>query len=302
MRMEWLGECSTYAGLAEAMNAGIYLIPQMTRRQFQQVILNPIETADGMISSNLLDRMLNDLGGRSDQLPVLQHALMRLWDLQQHGKPIDIAEYEKIGTLSNCLSNHAEQVFNELREPQKKITELVFRSITQVNKNRKMRRPRPFSELASLPGVNVTELKAVIEAFRRQDRAFLFTSEGSLEPQSLIDISHEALIRQWARLTKWVEEEADLEVRLGRLKEDAAEWYRNERKDKGALYRGYKLQKIEEMRPQIEGMTRELDFLRASRRSERSAKIFRNGSLFLPLAIVVIVALGLARIWWLPKK
>ncbi len=293
MRMEWLSECSTYVGLAEAINEGIYLVPQMSRRQFQQVILDPIETANAMITTTLLDRMLNDLGGRSDQLPVLQHALMRLWERKRPGEPIDIADYEAVGTCSNCLSNHAEEVFAELSVQQKKVAELLFRSITQVYKNRKIRRPRPFRELADLPGMNALELKAVIEAFRQPGRSFLFTSEGPLGPDSVIDISHEALMRQWTRLKSWVEEEAELEARLGRLREDAAEWDRNGR-DRSALYSGYRLQKAEELRPLLQGADPVLDFLLASRKSERWTKIWRRGSLFLPLLLIVVIALGIA--------
>ncbi|HEY4931569.1 MAG TPA: AAA family ATPase [Terriglobales bacterium] len=289
MRMEWLSECATYVGLAEAINEGIYLVPQMSRRQFQQVILNPIDKANGAITTTLLDGMLNDLGGRSDQLPVLQHALMRLWERRRPGEPIDIADYDAVGTFSNCLSNHAEEIFAELSAQQQKVAELLFRSITQVYKNRKIRRPRPFSELASVPGMDATELKAVIEAFGRQGRSFLFTSEGPLGPSSVMDISHEALMRQWGRLAAWVEDEAEQEARLGRLREDAAEWDRTGRKDRSVLYGGYKLQKAEEVRPRLTDSKTEGDFLRASRKAERSAKLLRGGALFLPLLLLVAV-------------
>jgi hypothetical protein len=79
MRLEWLSECFTYTGLAEAMNEGLYLVPQMSRRQFQESLLGPMESAGGAITGALLDRMLNDLDRKSDQLPVLGHALMRMW-------------------------------------------------------------------------------------------------------------------------------------------------------------------------------------------------------------------------------
>jgi energy-coupling factor transporter ATP-binding protein EcfA2 len=291
VRMEWLSECATYVGLAEAINEGIYLVPQMSRRQFQQVILNPIDKANGAITTTLLDRMLNDLGGRSDQLPVLQHALMRLWDRRRPGEPIDIADYDAVGTFSNCLSNQAEDVFNELNGEQQKVAELLFRSITQVYKNRKIRRPRPFSELASVPGMDATELKTVIEAFGRQGRSFLFTSEGLLGPSSVIDISHEALMRQWGRLAAWVEDEAEQEARLGRLQDDAAEWDRTGGKDRSLLYSGYKLQKAEEVRPRLRDSKIESDFLLASRKAERSARLLRNGALFLPLLLIVVAVL-----------
>ena len=294
MRMEWLSECATYVGLAEAINEGIYLVPQMSRRQFQQVILNPIDKANGEITTALLDGMLNDLGGRSDQLPVLQHALMRLWERRRPGEPMGNPDYEAVGTFSKCLSNQAEEVFNELNGDQQKVAELLFRSITQVYKNRKIRRPRPFSELASLPGMDATELKAVIEAFGRQGRSFLFTSEGPLEPASVIDISHEALMRQWGRLSGWVEDEAEQEARLVRLQEDAAEWNRTGRKDRSLLYSGYKLQKAEEVRPRLADSKTESDFLLASRKVERSARRLRNGVLFLPLLLIVVLAQGFA--------
>ena len=103
MRMEWLSECTTYIGLAEAITQGIYMVPQMSRRQFQQVILNPIEASGGLIATTLVDRMLNDVGDRSDQLPVLQHALMRLWERRKPGEALNIDGYEKVGTLSHCL-------------------------------------------------------------------------------------------------------------------------------------------------------------------------------------------------------
>lgn len=57
------------------MNRGEYLIPRMTREQFKQSIEGPIRVAGGTITPRLLQRLLNDLGDQTDQLPCLQHAL-----------------------------------------------------------------------------------------------------------------------------------------------------------------------------------------------------------------------------------
>jgi hypothetical protein len=54
--------------------------PRMTRQQRQQAIEGPIRLFGGSISPRLLDRALNDVGDKSDQLPVMQHALMRTWE------------------------------------------------------------------------------------------------------------------------------------------------------------------------------------------------------------------------------
>jgi hypothetical protein len=290
MRMEWLSECATYVGLAEAINEGIYLVPQMSRRQFQQVILSPIEAARGTITTAVVNRMLNDLGGKSDQLPILQHALMRLWERRQDGEPLEIADYERVGTFSKCLSSHAEEVYGGLSNVQKKVAEVLFRSITQVYKNRKVRRPRSFGELAVLPGVDSTQLKAVIEAFSRQGRSFLFTTEGPLAPSSVVDVSHEALMRQWSRLGGWVEDEAEEQSRISRLEQDASEWDRGKRKDHSALYRGYKLQRAQALASRVEEFGSALAFLKASSRAQRSRRVLQIG-LFTLASISVVVGL-----------
>jgi hypothetical protein len=268
MRLEWLNECATYIGLAEAINEGIYLVPQMSRRQFREVILEPIEAANGSITAMLLDRMLNDLDGRTDQLPVLQHALMRLWQRRKKGEPLGIPDYDRIGTFSGCLSSHAQEIFSTLDVPQQQAVEELFRSITQVVKNRKVRRPRPLGDIAADTQLPLEQLKKVVETFRQEGRSFLVATVGELTEHSIIDISHEALIRQWKQLSQWVDDEADIQARIGRLEDTAAEWNKDRRLYRAALYRGLVLYRAEKLRPRLKpgGLAR--DFLKASRRAE----------------------------------
>ena len=50
-----------------------------------------------------------------------------------------------------------------------------------------------------------------------------------------MDISHEALIRQWDRLKQWVEDEAASRRAMDQLERDAEDWSR--RSDQGDDYR-----------------------------------------------------------------
>jgi phospholipase C len=273
MRLEWLAECAAYPGLAEAMNEGLYIVPQMTRRQFQQAILGPVEAAKGSITSGLLDRLLNDIDGRTDQLPVLQHALMRMWPQRVEGKPLDSALYDAVGTFSNSLSGHAEEIFSSLNPEEQKAAEWLFRSITQVFKNRRVRRPRPLGEIADSTPARFDDLKRVVKAFAKEGRSFLVTTPGELTEASVIDISHEAIIRQWNRLEKWVADEADTLSRIAHLEEDVGDWERGERKNRAVLYRGSVLARAEQLRPRLKHPSGALDFLHASRRADRVRRI-----------------------------
>lgn len=293
MRLEWLGECAGYPGLAEAINEGLYLVPEMTRRQLRQAILEPLESAGGHITSALLDRMLNDLDGKSDQLPVLQHALMRLWQQGTPGETFDAAAYESVGTFSHCLSNHAEEVFSELTAPQQSFAERLFRSITQINRNRKIRRPRPVSDILAITGVSLAELAPVLEAFSRPGRSFLLTTQGVLTPHSIVDISHEALIRQWNRLSAWVDHEAEIEARLRRLTEDSADWDRDRKRSQSCLYTGSRLLRAEELQPSLDPFGTPLAFLKESRRQRFWHLVWTRGLSGGALLIIVGLAFAL---------
>src|SRR4030095_940401 len=80
MRSDYLGDCAEIPGLAEAVNKGEYLIPRLGRDQKRDAIEKPIGGGGAKISSLLVQRLLNDVGDEPDQLPVLQHALMRMWE------------------------------------------------------------------------------------------------------------------------------------------------------------------------------------------------------------------------------
>ena len=66
------------------------------------------------------------------------------------------------------------------------------------------------------------EVIAVIDVFRSGGRSFLMPpSDVSLQRDTIIDISHESLIRNWQRLRTWVNEEAQ-SARIYRRLADAA--------------------------------------------------------------------------------
>ncbi len=292
MRLEWLSECATYIGVAEAINQGLYLVPQMSRRQFQQTILNPIEAAQGRITAALLDRMLNDLDARTDQLPVLEHALMRMWARCRRGEQLDLPVYQEIGTLANCLSDHAEEIYTGLKPEEQFAAEPLFRSITQVSKNRRVRRPRPLGEICTLTGMPPANLKTAVEAFREEGRSFLMTTPGPLTEASVIDLSHEALIRQWGRLGRWTDDEADAQAKVSRLEDIAAEWDRGGRQDKSLLYRGSALRKARELRGRLASGSSGLVFLDASQTADFWNRFFWRASLISIVLILVTAAVG----------
>jgi WD40 repeat protein len=229
MRSDFLGDCSIFWDLPEAINEGQYLIPRLTREQRSEAITGPVAVCGGEIAPRLVNRLLNDMGDNPDQLPILQHALMRAWDRwkedRREDEPVDLRHYEAIGEMASALSWHADEAFNELPDDRsRKIAEKIFKALTEKGQdNREVRRPTVLKDLSALAEAGQSEVVAVIETFRKPGRSFLMPpAETPLGEDSLIDISHESLIRNWNKLEEWVEDEARSARIYRRLAETAA--------------------------------------------------------------------------------
>lgn len=230
MRSDFIGDCSQFPELTHVINRSHYLIPQMTRDQQRLAIEGPVAVGGGKITKRLVQQLLNDVGNNPDQLPVLQHALMRTWnywiDNQEPDEAIDLRHYIAIGKISEALSQHANEAFTELDAHDKAICEVLFKALTEKGAdNQGIRRAVKLGEIASISGVSQQELISVIERFREPGRSLLMPpSSVELDEDSIIEISHESLMRIWQRLRNWVEEEADSAQMYKRLSE-AAEMY-----------------------------------------------------------------------------
>ncbi len=228
MRSDYLGDCAQFRGLPEAMNDSQYLIPRMNRDERRQAIEGPIGVGGGRISQRLVQRLLNDVGEDPDQLPVLQHALMRTWQhweqRRQEGSPLDLPDYDAIGTMTRALSLHADEAYHELNtDRSQRIAQKIFKRLTERGADsREIRHPTQLGELCAVAAAQPGEVIEVIDKFRNPTRSFLMPPFGSsIENGSVIDISHESLIRKWKRLTTWVDEEADSRAMYLRLADAA---------------------------------------------------------------------------------
>lgn len=260
MRSDFLGDCALFRGLPEAINDSQYLTPRLTREQTREAIIGPARVCGGNVDSFLVNRLLNDFGPDPDQLPLLQHALMRMWERAlaralsagERTQPpglariastvtVTLRDYLDLGGLKLALSNHADEVLAELTPQQQQIAEVMFRSLTERGVGqRDTRAPARLWEVAAVAGVTLEVVMPVVEAFRRADRSFIMPPvETALTPETLLDIGHESLIRQWRRLGEWVEREARSAALYQRLKQTAQLW----RKGEAALWRNPDLER-----------------------------------------------------------
>ena len=231
MRSDFIGDCAQFPELTRKINDSHYLIPQMTRDQKRRAIEGPVAVGGARISPRLTQQLLNDLGDNPDQLPILQHALMRTWSYWANYRDVedeslDLKHYEAIGTMSEALSMHANEAYDELEDDQKHVCEALFKAITEKRgENFGIRRPTRLNEIAAIADVSEEDVIAVLEKFREPGRSLLTPAHGTpLTSRSMVDISHESLMRIWVRLKNWVDDEAEAVQMYMRLSEAAAQY------------------------------------------------------------------------------
>ena len=228
MRSDFLGECAQFLGLAEAINDGQYLVPRLTRQEIRAAIEGPVGVAEATITPVLVTRLLNDVGDNPDQLSILQHALNRTWanwenECKAQG-PLDLRHYEAVGGMADALNRHAEGAFSELGSDERKsLTERIFKALTDWSTDpRGIRRPTCLAQLCAICGATQDKVESVLEVFRKPSRSFLMPPAGeALVVDTVIDISHESLMRVWERLKRWGDEEARSARTYRRLAETA---------------------------------------------------------------------------------
>ncbi|PSB24622.1 hypothetical protein [Stenomitos frigidus] len=235
MRSDFLGECAQFRDLPETMNDSQYLIPRMTRDQQRQAIEAPVAVGGATITPRLVSRLLNDVGDNPDQLPILQHALMRTWDYwtahHEGNEPIDVPDYETIGGMERALSQHGDELYDGLPDDQaRQRATWLFQCLTEKGADgRGIRRPTRLRDAGAIADASDADIIAIVEAFRTRSGTFLTPPLPTpLQADSMLDISHESLMRVWQRLDGWVEAESQ-SAQIYRRLADTAVLYQQQR-------------------------------------------------------------------------
>ena len=220
MRSDFLGHAVAIHGLAEAINSGIYLTPRLGTEQIRSVITSPLALVGGSIDPVLANRLVNTLSGE-DELPVLEHALLRMWDRAKAAgrTSIEAEDYlaicgprDGVGApaLPLAIDNHASEIHDALTPAQRAVTRQFFLALVERRDGRDVRRPQSLGDLRALVGSDAgPDLMAAIDAYRAPGSGFVLPpASRTLQDADLIDISHESLIRRWRQLQGWLDDEA----------------------------------------------------------------------------------------------
>jgi hypothetical protein len=309
VRADFYANCLEHAALSHCLGTNLYNVPRMTREQLGESIEKRLTLATALAEPGLIDSLLEEVGAEPGNLALLEHALSQLWEkCGGFGTTLTNRAYSAIGRLRGALSAHADDVYGEITaEVQKHLVQKIFLELVHLGEGAPDSRRRVRKrELLSL---GVPEEVEYLLARLTSSRLISISTEGQ---ETLVEVSHEALIREWETLREWITQNRE-ELRLGRRLVQAAQEWDGLNRDRTALLQGARLSRAEEWLTRHDGAPTLLHtFLRESTTArseavqkegisqareyaERKALNVRLGWVF--RAVALLLVLVVAAIW-----
>ena len=163
---------------------------------------------------------MNDAAGRPGDLPFLEFALEQLW-LKRRGQTLALDDYRAMGGLERAIVAQAEDVYANLEPAEKDAVPGLFAALVRVGESRTdLRRRARLAELSA----------AAREAVPRfADRRLLVTGRDWTSGADVVEVAHEALLRAWPRLQRWVEARRDALLTVRVLQAETRRWIEKKR-------------------------------------------------------------------------
>ena len=229
LRADHYGHCAVYPALAKTLASNQVLVGPPNSRELAAVIEHPAQRVGLRVEPGLTDAMLADLGDEPGALPLLSTALLELWQARQDGR-LTLAAYRASGGVHGAVARLAENAYADLEPGQQQLARSVFLRLAGPGEGEGMVRRRV--PLTEFDVDSDRDLAAVIEALT--NARLLTSGEGYVE------VAHEALLREWPRLQRWLEEDAAGRQLRIHLTDAARDWNAGGRQP-GDLYRAARL-------------------------------------------------------------
>lgn len=237
MRADFLDRPLQYEGWGDLFRERLELVPPLKPSELRDTILQPARTANLIAEDVLVDTIINDLREEIGALPLLQYTLSELYERRDENR-LTLPAYQQIGGVSGALAKRADEIYNQLTEPQRDAAQLLLPRLVKIGENGiDTRRRATLEEIYNLPG-DAAVYQSTIEAFGNY-RLLTFDNDMNTRIPT-VEIAHEAIIRSWHRLRGWIEQNREALRLQNRVGEEAERW-RAAARDRSFLATGARL-------------------------------------------------------------
>ncbi len=231
LRADFYGYALSDRRFSDVLQGSVYNLGPMSREELQQAIAQPAAQMQVKLEEGLADQLIQATWEHAGRLPLLEFALTQLWAKQQAGWLTHRA-YADIGGVEEAIANHAEGVYSQLEKRDRQRVQQILVQLVE---------PRagidPSRRLATRDEVGEANWDLVTQLASSR---LVVTNRNEATGEETVEIVHEALLRSWGRLEKWIEVDGEFRRWQEGLRIVRRQWESSSQDDE-ALLRGKRL-------------------------------------------------------------
>jgi energy-coupling factor transporter ATP-binding protein EcfA2 len=218
LRADFYDRPLLYAGFGDLLRQRMETVLPLSSEELGQAIAGPAERVGATFEMGLIPIIVSDVQEQPGTLPLMQYALTELFERRQ-GRRLTLDAYQASGSVFGALARRADELYTELDDAGRAATRRLFLRLVTLGEGVEDTRRRVLrSELEafgddedqrdseiqnpkSTPALRAgaSEIQNVIDTFG-QYRLLTFDRDPVTRGPT-VEVAHEALIREWDRLS-----------------------------------------------------------------------------------------------------
>lgn len=311
LRADYYDRPLQYPQFGELMRSRVETVLPLSVDELEKAISQPASQVGVTFEDGLISQIVSDVHYQPGALPLLQYALTELFELRE-GRQLTLSAYTKIGGTGGALARRADQIYEEGDEATREITRQLFlRLVTLGEGAEDTRRRVQRAELLEIAS-DTDLMDEIIDSYALSRLLSLDNEPSSRQP--IVEVAHEAILREWERLRQWLNESRE-DIRQERTIAHAASAWKQNDYDNSYLLSGSRLEQALKWhdQTQLALMPVETKFIQTSRKDtearqraiveqqKREAALERRSQNVLRalvgvFAIATIIAVGLSMV------
>ncbi|MFO0550559.1 MAG: AAA family ATPase [Polyangiaceae bacterium] len=253
VREDFFARLATIGPLAGVYNLHVEVVTTPDRDALMRTLIAPAMAFGYAFEDEaLVTSMLDDVDGAPAALALLSFCADQLWDRRDRKwKRLTWDAYRALGGVAGALATHADATLAKLTASERRTCRSLFLRLVTGERTRAVAHVAELA--AALP--DPAEAKVVIERLAaarlltsREDDSETHDSEHDRERGgAVVEIVHEALIRHWGELDRWLSEDVDGQRLLASMRAATKEWQSRDR-PRSLLWSGDLLAELERFR------------------------------------------------------
>ena len=207
LRADFYDRPLRHRGLGELIRDGTEVITPMSTEELEAAITGPAAKVGVNVDNLVVAEMVGEIVDRPGALPLMQYALTELFDARV-SRTITIGAYRAGGGVSRTLAKRADSLLSSLGPEAAETVRHVFLRLVSLDDDSTSVPTRRRTLVAEVEELDQRgRVQRVLDTFGRH--RLLSFDRDPVTRGPTVEISHEALLTEWAKLREWIEAARD---------------------------------------------------------------------------------------------